>query len=72
MTYIDPDLGATPMAFAFELGDVVTLNSGGPAMTVLERYDNGNFLVVWIAPGAAGFCQLVVPPQAIKKQGALH
>lgn len=33
--------------FAFAVGDVVTLKTGGPRMTVVRLSENGDFIVQW-------------------------
>ena len=42
------------MEFLFKRGDLVELNSGGPAMTVVECDERGNVLCRWFPGGKYG------------------
>jgi uncharacterized protein YodC (DUF2158 family) len=39
----------------FNVGDVVALKSGGPAMTIARLEDNGDIICVWMAEGGATY-----------------
>ena len=49
----------------FQIGDVVYLKSGSPAMTIIEFKSNGQYKTVWIDGNGEHFS--LYPPAAITK-----
>ncbi|NTF34304.1 DUF2158 domain-containing protein [Rhizobium skierniewicense] len=58
------------MAETFSLGDVVTLKSGGPLMTVDAAHTNGNFAFMWFNKNEGTYTleSKVIKGSSLKKQ----
>jgi uncharacterized protein YodC (DUF2158 family) len=55
-----------PLTISFQPGDVVTLKSGGPAMTVIASKDDGVHCV-WYAEGVDEVKTEIVPAVCLEK-----
>ena len=55
------------MADRLSLGDVVTLNSGGPKMTVVNLRPDGQVDCIWLSNDSENVAGSLFPVEALKK-----